>query len=268
MRRLLTGALAFLFGVLAARLIWVVIEPGGAVSQTAPIPRYETGLASSGAVIADTNLLTSQNPFDIAAGTGEIILEDAPETSLNLQLIGTRTSSDETAGSATILTPDNRASVYAPGEEVIQGVVLERVLADEQVLLRRNGVLESLKMREEEFSVITREGSSAAENETPRAHSAVTGRVEDGGALYRSLQIAPYFEGENVSGYRLTPRGDGQLMLAAGLQPGDVLVALDGDGIADIELEDFSDRLLNGSSVTLTVLREGKPEVVRVEFGN
>lgn len=273
-RRLIVALLALLLGVLLARLVWVYIEPGGAVSQTVTLPRYSVSNAAISKVAAETNLLTTLNPFDIDAASGEIIIEEAPETGLNLELVGSRATSNDSQASATIRTPDNVASVYKPGEEVIPGVVLEQVLADQQVLLRRNGVLESLrtKGRGDGFLVLTEDGEREqpqVSTETP-APSVPSGpfRVEDGRALFNSMSIQGVRDGNSIIGYRLSARDGGNLMRTAGLQPGDVLIGFDGDGIAELEPADVRDRLVNGAVITLSVERQGKTEVVTVAIGD
>ena len=50
----------------------------------------------------------------------------------------------------------------------------------------------------------------------------------------------------------------------AGIQAGDQLYQLDGESVADMELEDISQRLQNGEEATLTLLREGEEEPVQV----
>lgn len=265
-RRITISMLAVLLGVLISRLIWVLIEPGGAVSKTSTLPRYAAANANSVNIVAETSLLTTMNPFDIDANSSEIIVEEAPETALNLILLGSRASNVERFASATIRTPDNKTNVFKPGEEIISGVVLEQVLTDNQVLLRRNGVLESLRKEGSGEGFLT-----LAEPEAPPINAPVaqTGplQVTDGQALFNSLSIQGVRDGNNLTGYRLSPRDDGALMRAAGLMPGDVLVAFDGDNISDIEPADVRDRLVNGSTISLTVKRQGTTETVTLSIG-
>ena len=262
---------ALLLGVLLSRLIWVIVEPGGAVSQTTTLPRYSAASAASTNVVAETTLLTSLNPFDIDGSSSEIIIEDAPETALNLVLLGSRASTNEQLASATIRTPDNIASVYRPGDEIISGVVLEQVLPDQQVLLRRNGALESLRKlgRGEGLLVLGTDGRTEAPPASTPSSSDPTGpfRVDDGLALFNSMSIQGVRDGNNLTGYRLLARDDGKLMREAGLVPGDILIAFDGDGVSDVEPADVRDRLVNASVISLLVEREGKNEIVTLAIG-
>ena len=271
LRRSIVGILALLFGVLLSRLIWVIVEPGGAVSETSNLPRYSVSSSTSPNSSVETNLLTSLNPFDIDAFSGEVLIEDAPETALNLILLGSRAATTDDLASAIIRTPDNVASVYSPGDEIISGVFLEQVLPDQQVLLRRNGVLESLgkEGRTEGLRVIGRDDALATSPASTGAVPVKTGsfRVEDGLALFNSMSIQGVRDNNNLTGYRLSARDDGELMRAAGLVPGDIIKSFDGDRVGDIVLGDVRDRLVNGSEVTLTVEREGRIEIVTLAIG-
>lgn len=271
LRRCVVALFAVLLGILLSRLIWVVVEPGGAVSKTSALPRYSAANAASTTIAAETTLLTNLNPFDIDAASGEILIEEAPETALNLLLLGSRASTNDDLASATIRTPDNVARVYKPGDEIISGVVLEQVLPDQQILLRRNGALESLRKlgRGEGLLVLGTDGRESQSDSSAQVSSTQTGpfRVEDGSALFNSMSIQGVREGNNLTGYRLLARGDGKLMRKAGLVPGDVLIAFDGDGISDVVPADVRDRLVNGSEITLTLTRDGKTEIVRLAIG-
>lgn len=269
-RRLLLGFLAILLGVILSRLFWVIVEPAGAVSQNSPLLLYDQGNAGSTIASVDTGLLTRINPFVIGDASSDLLLQDAPETTLNLKLVGERAPSDGTGGSATILTPDNKTQVFNPGDEVIPGVILDRILPY-QVVLSRNGALETLRRsdRENTLGVLLRESDTpgigiqdviAAENTRPAV-------VQDGRALFQSLRIEPVFKESDITGYRLGPRDDGTLMRSAGLEPGDILVALDGDDISDLEVNDISDRMVNGMSVALTVQRQETTQTVSLTFG-
>lgn len=70
------------------------------------------------------------------AGLGE----DAPETSLNLTLVGRRAGEN---GTAILVTPDRKQAVYSLGDEIINGVTLKAVNPD-FIVLSQDGRLERL----------------------------------------------------------------------------------------------------------------------------
>jgi len=88
----------------------------------------------------------------------------------------------------------------------------------------------------------------------------------DGEALFQSMTFDLVSNGPDVTGLRVSPADDGAIMRAAGLLPGDVIVELDGDRIADIELVDVRGKMLSGSSITLTVNRQDSTETINLSL--
>ena len=64
----------------------------------------------------------------------------------------------------------------------------------------------------------------------------------------------------------LTPKGSGTAFLAAGLQPGDVLVSVDGAPVASISDPGALTRRLDAGGVGITVERAGSR--VNLQIGN
>lgn len=247
-------------GLLSARVFWLVVEPAGAVAPVLPhMARATSGPASeiAGPVI-DRTRVTRSNPFGFET-LAEAVAADAPETSLNLKLIGSRMTSGGDEGMAIIVTPDNKAGRYVPGAVLIEGVTLVSVLSD-RVLLSKNGQFESLYLSSAEgnLSVLTPAG------EPPRGVRptlpGVSARVSmlTPQAL-RQVSFVPVERDGAIAGYRLAGQGGGQDVLSgAGLQPGDIIVGLDGDPIFDFEPADILDRMSGGSSVKLSIERDGR----------
>ena len=120
-----------------ARLGWLVLSPGEAVSSLTPRP-LPTPVASTagGEVRSDISLLMKENPFR-ADEAVEPDVADVPETDLNLKLVALFMSTgDDATSSATIVTPDNKSERYELGETILPGVVLERVLSDRAIISR------------------------------------------------------------------------------------------------------------------------------------
>ena len=133
-------ALVLILGVLVERLAWTFISPQASVAALddrllpAMIQRGTTTFA------ADRTVLIEANPFTSATSAA---IPDAPETSLNLKLVGVLMSTGEFGGSAQITTPDNRTSRFVTGDEILPNVALERILSD-RVIITRNGETETL----------------------------------------------------------------------------------------------------------------------------
>lgn len=251
--------LSALLGLFSARLTWLIIDPAGTVSEVRPLPGFDLPIASADGLYTDISILSRSNPF--AASESEIadIVPDAPVTNLNLTLKGVRASDDAALSSAIIVTPDNRSDAYGPGDEIIESVVLERVLSD-RVILSKEGAFESLLLdgRKEELSVLSRPGEDPREISGQRIDDAAPAPQNeiDPSAILAAMTLSPEQDESGLIGYRLSPRDDGTAMRALGFQPGDLLVEFDGDAVGDFEPADISDKLNNSDRISLAVERE------------
>ncbi|MFC7050294.1 type II secretion system protein N [Emcibacter nanhaiensis] len=93
----------------------------------------------------DWSVFASVNPFyrdQKIEAVEETALTEARETNLDLELFGIRYSPDG-SGVAIIRTPDKQQGAFRAGDEIFDGVILNRVLED-RVAIERSGVLEVL----------------------------------------------------------------------------------------------------------------------------
>lgn len=255
--------LTIMLGLLVARLVWLVVDPAGAVSKVQPLPQFSMPASSPAHFNADLSILIQDNPFSAAVIADTAEIPDAPVTSLNLILKGVRASDNKVVSSAIIVTPDNEANAYKPGDEILDRVVLENVLAD-RVILRKDGALESLLLdgRNEDFSVVTRPGdepirgigATSASTPAPTPPSAPAA-IADPSQLLAAMTLAPETGDSGLVGYRLSARGDASTMQGFGFQPGDILVEFDGDKVGDFEPADIADRLSTENALQVGVQR-------------
>jgi general secretion pathway protein C len=255
--RVIEAALVVGLGLAGAKLAWLAIEPGGAVSPDIPVRAVAQQQEDVSAVITvDTSRLIHENPFG-AASAVIADLPDAPETSLNLKLRGVRASSEEAGGIALITTPDNRTAAYAPGETILDGVTLHRIYGD-RVTLRKGGQTEALMMDGGAglLSVLTTPGAPGQPIDAA-SEGATTARVARAD-LMSSITIDPVHRGQEFVGYRIGARGDAAAMVRAGLQPGDVVVGLDGADINNIPPAELARKFSDPNPVRLRIDRDGK----------
>ena len=273
--RLVEGARIFaLFGlvvllaIFVARAAWLIIAPADAVStltpRSLPTPLQQVTRTD---VRSDLSLLMTRNPFQGGATTTEVVTS-APETSLNLKLVALFMSTDADADSATIVTPDNRSQRFQPGEEIIPGVVLERVMAD-RVIISRDGSEESLIRggRQAGLSVL---GSPSDEPAVTTAVSTQAPAQFAPGVSARTLlaSVEPFaeVEGNVVTAYTLRPRGNPQLMQDAGLEPGDKLIAVNGRQVSALDTAGLAAEFGSARTVSVTVLRGGETQSLDISF--
>lgn len=270
----LTVVLALLF----ARLAWLVVSPSNSVATYTqrPLPSPMRGAASVLAISADRTLLVRANPFQ--QGEGDVIVQDVPETNLNLDLDGLRMSTEGgESGNAIIRTPDGIGKNYSVGDEILAGVTLERILSD-RVIINRDGADETLMLggRGAGLSVITDDSQTASpadlgarvENDTARPDPVIIeAQIDAPEILLSSVNAGPVRVNGEISGYRLDPIGSPAIMQQAGLAPGDVLLQINGTSVTRLDTTDVIDRIMAAETVELTVNRNGSEQTIRLRFG-
>jgi len=217
-----------LLGLALARLVWAIVTPVGPVGNWQPQrQRAET----------DTSVIGSFDPFFRQSGDAAA----AEVSSLGLTLLGTRVDTVSGRGSAIIAASDGVQTSYAVGDEISPGVRLLSVGFD-------SATLDSGGRRESLFI----DQSAGGAPVTPESVGVTTPA-----RLAADILATPRLQGTAITGYVLTPKGSGVAFLAAGLQPGDVLVNVDGTPVASISDPAALTRRLDAGGVGITVERAG-----------
>lgn len=237
--------LAGLVAMQAARLIWTLVMPLG------PVGDWRATVIAPGAWPQANGA-----PFDPffrsapAAATSTV-------TSLAIKLYGTRIGG---LGSAIIATPDGVQSSFSVGEEIMPGVVLKSVAFD-SVTVTQNG-------RDE--IVFIDQSTPAAPGTVPPPVSTAPGAPAPPtaamtpaatGPINQVADFSPRFTDGKPSGLTISPKGDGAAFRAAGLEPGDVVVAVNGRPVT--AAGDLSS-LAGASEAILLVERAGRTVSVPV----
>lgn len=240
-----------LIAVQGARLIWTVAAPIGPVGDWR---------ASGGqALRTDGAVLAAFDPFFRLSAGGPVVV-----TSLNLKLTGVREDRSTGRGSAIIQLPDGRQLSFMVGEEVMPGVALTAVGFD-NVTISRNGAQEQIFIDQSgPVAVAGAEASGTAPVPPGAPPQVVTpqGPVAGAGAL---LDFSPRVAGGGVNGVTVAPgRDGGRAFSAAGFQPGDVIVAVNGQRVTS--LEQARAAMGTGGTVSVMVERGGRgvPLTVRL----
>lgn len=241
LQSLLTALLVVLLALQCARLFWAVFAPIGPLGDWRPAAIQHDVRAASQAISFD--------PFFRLQPEGD----SAVVTSLSLKLFGVRVDSASGRGSAIIETPDGVQSSYAVGDEIMPGVTLSRVAFD-NVTIDRSGVSEQIFLDQSVAAPI-------AQTSEPPKNADANGST----LLANSVEITPKLEGGKVVGMALNPKGDGTLFKSAGLEPGDVLVAVNGKPVG--EGEDIRSILASGGSASLEIERGGRRMTVSAKTG-
>jgi len=189
--------------------------------------------------------------------------KDAPETRLNLVLKGVLAATPMKLASAIIAMGKNgKEDIYGIDDKVSSATVKE--IHPDRVILLRNGQLETLRMPKDSGVDLIRSAApdrpESIDRSSPgRALSDIRKNILQNPTSFGKYAIPiPYKENGVLRGYRLRPQGDNTLFETVGLEPSDVILAING-----IELTNPNDglkalrSLQKAKQVNLTVLRNG-----------
>lgn len=203
----------------------------------------------------------SYNPFEVGDDTSEEGVApppgtDAPETTLNLTLVGLRSGEN---GTAFIRTPDNQDKNYYIDDEIMPGVVLNGVFPN-YVLIRVNGQTQRLTMDD------ARDQRQAGQASPPRA-GLQTLRTADAQTLLSQARLSVAMDDNgNRIGVSIEPRTPALNLTSYGLQQGDIITRFAGQNLSS-GLPDMSvlRRVANsGRPVDVDILRDGKPMTITI----
>ncbi len=253
-----TLATVILVIVIAAQLASLLWRGLGSGEEAAlPAATIDTGAASA----VDLPAIVNAHLFGISKNSGDP--SDAPVTSANLTLAGTLAGSDPSTGWAIIGGSGQSARVYATGASLPGGAKLAAVYPD-RVILDRGGARESL--------VLPRlSGSGGAVNYAPPvAQGAMTpdDMVQQvlGQDPNELLRPQPVYAGAQLRGFRVYPGRNRTLFARIGLQPGDLVTAINGAPLEDPQRGIESLRgIAQGASVTLSIERNGQQHQLTVD---
>lgn len=258
-------ALAVLIAGQLASLVWRALGTGDSggeadVPDLAPPPQA-----------LDLTALVNAHLFGVAADDSDP--STAPATTANLTLAGTLAGREPEKGWAIIGASGTSARVYATGTSLPGGAKLFAVYTD-RVILDRNGSRESL--------LLPRLSGAAATGYAPRVASEagddgsgatiadsvrqlLVQNPQAGGDL---LRPQPVFAGGSLRGYRVYPGRNRSQFQSLGLQPGDLVLAVNGSALDDPNrgLEILRSVGQSGAA-TLTIERGGQQRQIAIDPG-
>ncbi len=249
--------------VQCARLFWAIATPVGPVGDW----RGDAGVPALAA--PDMVLLETFDPFFRLEGNARVVVTD-----LDLSLFGIRMDQASGRGSAIIALPNGEQDSFSVGDEIIPGVTLEAVGFD-FVSISRNGSSEQIFLDQSGSPA-----SASSQAPTPAARAAPsqpavsrqanrpsTDRVTPS-ALAAGTQISPRREGDRLTGIVLQPSGgSADALRAAGFEPGDVIVSINGERVQDMgQAVSFANNLGTGDRF-VQVERDGETISFRARVG-
>lgn len=254
-------ALAVLIAVQLARLILIVALPA------------EPGPAPASAAVAQPVDYAVFQRFDAFFRTGgqSSLAEASAADNSQMRLYGVRAGAAG-GGSAIIGLPDGRQVSVAVGETIEPGLILQSVGPD-HVTLARGSSITRLIFSDVPLGVapppppppgpqtVTPEPVAAA----PAAAAVAT---VDPAALMAQASLRPRMRGLRVNGFTVASSGDGAALRAAGLQAGDVLLAVNGQPLDSLDrIAALRGQLSNSASAEIRFERGGAEQTTTIRTG-
>ena len=200
----------------------------------------------------------------VPGGAG--VSESAPATTLNLFLAGTIAGPDPVQGWAIIGENAQSARVVATGSSLAGGAVLKAVYPD-RVVLELGGRLESLMLPRLSGAAGVYP-ARAASSDAGAMIDAVRNAIGSQAGMARIGEIVrpqPVFANGALRGVRAYPGANRQLFMKLGLQPGDLVTAINGAQLDNVQRATETLRNLGSESVQLTVIRHDQARQVSID---
>jgi general secretion pathway protein C len=261
---LVSFVLVLVIAAQLASLLWRVLgAPGEDASFVEPVVEPAVPAVDIAAVV-------NAHLFGVAAPSGDP--SDLPATTANLTLAGTLAGREPEHGWAIIGASGQTARVYATGASLPGGAKLYAVYPD-RVILDRSGARESLLLPRLSSGAGTGRAMprAAAIPPGPNQNSSIADSVrqllvQNPSAGAELLRPQPVFAGGSLRGYRVYPGRNRAQFATLGLQPGDLVLAVNGAALDDPNRGlEILRGVGQGSAVTLTVERGGQQQQITVD---
>ena len=253
--------LAVLLVVQLGRLVWIVVEPEQAGAA----------MAASSAPARPVDFAVFER-FDAFFRTGgqSSLAEASAAGSGQMRLYGLR-SDGAGGGSAIIGLADGRQVSVGVGEAVEPGLVLRGVGAD-YVTLARGTSLSRLIFSDVPVGAAPPPppppGPPTMTPPAPVAPAAAAAAPVDPARLLAQAGLRPRMRGLRMDGFTVSGSGDAAVLRAAGLRPGDVILAVNGTSLDSLDrIAGLRGQLSNATSAEIRFERDGAVQTATIGTG-
>ncbi|MGA9855295.1 MAG: type II secretion system protein GspC [Gammaproteobacteria bacterium] len=245
-----------------AQLTWALL----------PRPHETTPIYKSQATAApafDADKLANMHLFGAAEVSSPT---DAPATTLNLILRGIVAAASNSKESLAIISSNGTEEMYSVGAQLPGGAQIQSIYPD-RVLLSIDGRIQSLQLPK------STGGGGSADNNMVAPMSApgvVYGSnlpamrnlnqlrkdlIQHPEHLLDVMRAMPVMENGKLSGYRVFPVGNSDVFAKLGLQPGDVVTAVNGMPLDNpAESMNMLNQLKTSEEISITFTRNGQQQ--------
>jgi general secretion pathway protein C len=262
--RIATFVLIAISAVLLGRLTWAVIEPSSVLPAVgvAPATASDSGGAAS---VGGFRQLAALSVLGASASQPTVL--NVPDTTLSWTLKGVLSDPDPRRSFAILAPQGQREKLYRVGDALPGNVRLDQILPD-QVILARDGKLETLRLKRAQG------GAARAATQAPAQTPAAASIAADGGVAridregwandpQRFMDVitaSPVMQDGALYGLEVHPARNLREFEAAGLEAGDVIIAVEGRPVGEInDYRDLLQELGDASSLSVSLERNGEP---------
>lgn len=256
-RTALEAALALALIVQLGRLVWIAVEPVELPAAAATQPQ-------AGAV--DYSVFQRFDAFFRTGAQSSLAGENAAGSD-QLRLFGLR-SNGAGGGSAIIGLADGRQISVAVGETIEPGLILQSVGPD-HVVVARGGSLSRLVFGDLPAGAATPPPPPPVpQTVTPNPAPAAAAPTVDPARLMTPNVLRPRMQGVRLNGFTIADGADAGLLNAAGLQAGDVILAVNGVALdSPARIAGLRGQLANATSAEIRFERDGASQTTTIRTG-
>jgi len=256
-RSAVEATLALLLIVQLGRLVWIAVEPVDA--PAAPVTRPEVKPV-------DYSVFRRFDAFFRTGGQSSLA-EDTAAGSSQMRLFGVR-SDGAGGGSAIIGLADGRQLSVAVGETIEPGLVLRSVASDHVVLARGNSLSRLIFSEVPVGAATPPPPPPVPQTVTPTPEPASAPAGVDPARLVSEASLRPRMQGLRINGFTVSSRGDSPALAAAGLQSGDVILAVNGQPLDRPDrIVALRGQLADAASAEIRFERNGAVQTTTIRTG-
>lgn len=240
------------------QLTWLLLDRGSDIAPAAIVP--PAPLVNPARKGLDIQSIVAAHLFGAPQSEPQGPIE-VPQTQMNLVLSAVFAAEEPARGLAIIGESAQAAKVYGVGATVRPGTRLHEVYSD-RVILDRGGQLETLTLPKQSTATLTvNRASMPAPANTQFADNLRRIAETNPTAFAEIVRPQPVFANGVQRGYRVYPGRNRQQFAKLGLQPGDLVLSINGTPLDDPQrgMEIFNTMGSSGR-VAVTVERNGQQQ--------
>ncbi|MCG7496771.1 type II secretion system protein GspC [Vibrio sp. Of7-15] len=271
------------FAWVLGKLVWAFFSPASAVEPWQPTRHV---VSASKAEKDNISGVLQANVFGVYSPEKKqvqpkVVVQEAPQTKLNLLLAGVVASSDS-AKSLAVIANRGKQNTYGVGETVEGTRATLKAVFYDRVIIENNGRDETLMLEGTKYSKQVQQVnkpatqvqstiagnnsglSSGDEQELSQIRKEIT---ENPQSVMKYIRLSQVSRDGNIVGYRVSPGKNRQLFEAVGLEAGDVAISLNGADLTNpAEMGKIWKTLPELTELNLTVERNGQLHDVYIGF--